>query len=146
MRDFGAGHAFADVGRAMAGFRLDDTEADRGLLRWAAAILWLDALTVVPMAHLRFRHQALQYSLLRLFNVAVNIGGNLLFVLYWRKGLEGIFWANAMASGFSLLPLLPLLWRQVRGQGLFQWETSRLRALLALGLPLVPAGALRHSQ
>ncbi len=115
-------------------------EADRGLLRWAAAILWLDALTVVPMAHLRFRHMALQYSLLRLFNVAVNIGGNLLFVLYWRRGLEGIFWANALASAVCLLPLLPLLVRQLRGQKLFRWETSRLRALLSLGLPLVPAG------
>jgi len=114
--------------------------SDRGLLRWAALILWLDALAVVPMAHLRFRHRALHYALLRLLNVALNIGGNLYFVWHLHLGLPGVFWSTALASGVTLLPLLPLVFTQLRGHFPWLWDVPRLKGLLQLGLPMVPAG------
>jgi O-antigen/teichoic acid export membrane protein len=115
-------------------------EGQRDLLRWAALILWLDALAVVPMAHLRFEHRALAFSLLRLFSVVVNIAGNVLFVWKGDFGLAGVFWANALASALMLLPLVPLALRHLRVTLAKAVDRERLMALLALGLPMVPAG------
>jgi O-antigen/teichoic acid export membrane protein len=102
----------------------------------AAIILALDTLSVVPMAHLRYRHQALHFASIRLGNVIVNVAGNLVFVLYLHQGLRGIFLANAIASLFTLVLLLPILMENLRAV----CNGERVRALLRLGLPFMPAG------
>jgi len=106
------------------------------LFALAAVILALDALAVVPMAHLRFRRKALHFAFIRLGNVVVNIAANLVLVLWMKKGLEGIFLANVIASAFTLLFLAPVFAANLRAA----FEGARLRALLAFGLPFVPAG------
>lgn len=106
------------------------------LFAWVAAILALDALTVVPMAHLRWKRKALSFAGVRLANVVVNIAGNLVFVLWLRRGVEGIFIANAIASAATLVLLLPVYVPNLRAS----WDGARLRVLLAFGLPFVPAG------
>jgi hypothetical protein len=106
------------------------------LFALAALILALDALSVVPMAHLRYRRKALHFAGIRLGNVIVNIAGNLIFVLWLQRGLEGIFIANAIASAFTLVLLLPVFLENLRAA----YDTARLRVLLAFGLPFVPAG------
>lgn len=106
------------------------------LFALAALILALDALSVVPMAHLRHQGRAFTFAFIRLGNVVVNIAGNLIFVLWLQRGLEGIFLANAIASFFTLLLLTPVLWRNLR----VAYDRAWLRVLVAFGLPLVPAG------
>jgi O-antigen/teichoic acid export membrane protein len=102
----------------------------------SALILALDALSVVPMAHLRWKRKALAFAGVRLVNVIVNIAGNLIFVLWMKKGLEGVFLANVLASASTLLLLTPLFIGNLRAA----WDSARVRALLAFGLPFVPAG------
>lgn len=102
----------------------------------SAVILALDALSVVPMAHLRWKRKALAFAGVRLVNVLVNIAGNVIFVLWQKRGLEGVFLANVLASASTLLLLTPLFAANLRAA----WDTARLRALLAFGLPFVPAG------
>jgi O-antigen/teichoic acid export membrane protein len=111
-------------------------DAQRNLFRYAAGILLLDTLKVVPMAHLRLRHSAVRFALINMGNVAVNIAANLLFVLQWQKGLEGVFWANLAASGVTVILVLPVLWANVRPA----FQAPLFRQLLRFGLPLVPAG------
>lgn len=106
------------------------------LFALAAVILALDALSVVPMAHLRMRRKALVFAGIRLANVIVNIAGNLVFVLWLERGLEGIFLANVIASAFTLLLLTPVFLRNLR----VTFDAAGLRPLLAFGLPFVPAG------
>lgn len=106
------------------------------LFLYAAAILALDTLSVVPMAHLRQRRRALWFAGIRLGNVVVNIAGNLVFVLWLERGLEGIFLANLVASAATVLFLLPVYASNLRAA----WNTVSLRALLAFGLPFIPAG------
>ena len=103
---------------------------------YAAVILALDALSVVPMAHLRHERKALRFAFIRLGNVAVNIAGNLVFVLWLERGLEGIFLSNVIASAFTLLALTSVYVANLRPA----WDTARLRTLLAFGLPFIPAG------
>ncbi|MDQ2999739.1 MAG: oligosaccharide flippase family protein, partial [Fibrobacterota bacterium] len=102
----------------------------------AAGILILDTLKVVPMAHLRLEHSALRFAMINVGNVAVNIAANLLFVLYWGKGLEGVFWANLVASAVTLLLVSPTLIANVKAK----FQAPLFGHLLRFGLPLVPAG------
>jgi O-antigen/teichoic acid export membrane protein len=106
------------------------------LFMLAAVILALDALSVVPMSHLRYKRKALHFAFIRLGNVVINIAGNLVFVLWLNKGLEGIFLANVIASAFTLVFLMPIFLENLRAA----FEGARLRALLTFGLPFVPAG------
>ena len=108
----------------------------RDLFRFAAGILLLDTLRTVPMAHLRLRHKAIAFALINVGNVILNIAANLLFVLRWHKGLEGVFWANLAASAFALILVLPILWHNVRPV----FHGTLFRNMLRFGLPLVPAG------
>lgn len=123
--------AAAPVGRLMV-----VPEADLGLLRYAALILLLDTLSVVPFAHLRLTHSALRYSLIRLANVCVNIAANLLFVLKLGMGVEGVFFAYVAASAVTLLLCLPVTLANLRPA----LDAGSFRQLLRFGLPLVPAG------
>ncbi len=110
--------------------------ASRSLFYYSAAILVLDTLTVVPFAHLRLEHRPTRFAALRLGNVAVNIAANLVFVLKWRMGLEGVFLANLVASALTVLAQIPVL-----GRNAFSAPRREVFAsLLRFGLPLVPAG------
>ena len=106
------------------------------LFTLAAVILALDALSVVPMAHLRYQRKALHFAFIRMGNVIVNIAGNLLFVLWLHRGLEGIFLANVFASLFTLILLAPVFWQNLRAA----YDAAWLRILLGFGLPFIPAG------
>jgi O-antigen/teichoic acid export membrane protein len=106
------------------------------LLVFAAGILILDTLTVVPFAHLRLIHSARQFAALRMGNVFLNLFFNWLFVVSWHQGLTGIFKANLAASAGTLLFVLPILIKNIRPA----FNHMDFKALFKFGLPLVPAG------
>jgi len=113
-------------------------------------IVALDALTAIPFALLRKQNKARRFATIKLWNVAVNIGLNLLFVLAIPKvSLEissrffgpneglliWVFIANFAASLLSLFMLLPQLLR-------FRWEIDKklLRNMLNYALPVLVVG------
>jgi O-antigen/teichoic acid export membrane protein len=106
------------------------------LFHYAAAILVLDTLAVVPFAHLRLRHQAARFAALRTGNVLLTIAANLFFILKLRMGLEGLFLANLVASAATAVAMVPLLFAEARGVP----AREAVRGLLVFGLPLVPSG------
>ncbi len=110
--------------------------ANSNLFPLAAMILALDTLSVVPMAHLRYRHKAMHFAFIRLGSVVVNIAGNVVFVLWLHQGLRGIFIANILGSVFTLLFLLPLILENLRAT----LDGNKFRELLRFGLPFMPAG------
>ena len=117
--------------------KIFNVPADYGrLFTLAAVILALDALSVVPMAHLRYKRKALHFAFIRLGSVVVNITGNLVLVLGMNRGLEGIFLANVIASACTLAFLAPVYAANVR----LAFAGARLKALIAFGLPFIPAG------
>jgi len=102
----------------------------------AAGILLLDTLAVVPFAVLRMERKAALFGTLKVLNIVVNVVCNLVLLLHFHAGVEGIFLSGLIASGVTLLALVPTIARN------FTWEFSRplYRALLVFGLPYVPAG------
>lgn len=126
---------FAALAHPLAKAFLIPAQNER-LFHYAAAILVLDTLTVVPFAHLRLRHQATRFAAMRLGNVLLTIAGNLFFILKLHMGLEGLFLANVLASAATAAVFVPLLLSEARGIPARQ----AVRSLLAFGLPLVPSG------
>jgi O-antigen/teichoic acid export membrane protein len=124
---------------------------------WMAWVIGLDALTAIPFARLREQQRAGRFALLKTLNILVNIGGNLLFLglgkwafesaalppwLAWAAalydpaiGIGYVFIANLVASGVTLLLLLPEFLAARARPELALW-----RHMLAYAAPLLLAG------
>lgn len=122
-------------------------------IQWFAWILALDALSALPFAKLRLQNKALHFAVVRLINIGINIGLNLLF-LYFAKpafdagdtgwlascynpaiGVGYIFIANLLASAVTFVLLLPQF--KELGNG---FNTETWKRMLSYGLPLVVVG------
>ncbi len=106
------------------------------VMLYAAGILFFDAVTLVPFASLRMEGKAFRFATFRLLNITVNVACNLVFLFVFHMGVEGIFLSGIISSGFTLLTLLPTIVAHFSPR----WSTPLYKALLAFGLPYVPAG------
>ncbi|PKV48827.1 O-antigen/teichoic acid export membrane protein [Aquimarina sp. MAR_2010_214] len=86
-------------------------------------ILLLDALVIVPFAWLRANERPMRYSLIKIVNVIVNLGLNVILLLYLKElskdfsilksitienyEINYIFISNLIASGLTLVLLIP---------------------------------------
>jgi O-antigen/teichoic acid export membrane protein len=106
------------------------------IVLYAAGILLLDTVAIVPFASLRMDRKPALFAMLKVLNIAVNVGCNLVLLLVFHAGVEGIFLSGLIASGVTLLALVPTIVRQCTGD----FSPPLYRALVAFGLPYVPAG------
>ena len=106
------------------------------IVLYTAGILLLDTIAVVPFASLRMERRPLLFASLKVLNIAVNVGCNLVLLLVFHAGVEGIFLSGLIASAVTLLTLVPTILRQFTPE----FSGSLYRALLRFGLPYVPAG------
>lgn len=117
-----------------------------------ALILAFDTLTAIPFANLRLQNRPLRYSLVKIANIAVNIGLNLFFLkgcpwliehnYTWvsffydpSMGVNYIFISNLVASAATWLLLLP----EILG---IEWkiDSELWKRLLRYSLPLIIVG------
>jgi len=95
-------------------------------ITYALLILALDALVVLPFVWFRANERPLRYAIIKIVNVCINLGFNLFFLLwlpvlsenspnsFWssiyseENKIAYIFIANIIASGITLLLLLPI--------------------------------------
>lgn len=106
------------------------------LVYYAAAILALDAFTIIPFAALRLQNRPLRFAAIRLFSVLLNVGLNLWFIFGLQWGIESIFIANVVASGASLLLLIPSYVEGFDGS----FDSRLWKNLMRFGLPFLPGG------
>ncbi|MDD1650688.1 MAG: polysaccharide biosynthesis C-terminal domain-containing protein [Methylococcaceae bacterium] len=122
-------------------------------LIWFGLILAMDAVSALPFARLRAEDRAWRFAGIKIAEILVAIGLNLLFLLGWPKaaalwpdsamarlydpaiGVGFIFLANLIASVCKMLLLLP----QLRGFR-FRDGLRVIRPLLAYSLPMVVIG------
>lgn len=123
---------------------------------WFGLILGMDALSAIPFARLRSENKAFRFAGIKLVNIGVNIGFNLFFLLLCPWLLEGgpemlkgpvsavynpsigvgyVFISNLIASGVTLLLLLPVMFR---ARPVF--SPALWRQMLIYALPLLVAG------
>ena len=122
-------------------------------LWWVAAILALDAIGSAAFARLRAEERALRFALVKLVEIVLNIGLNLLFIVWCRRafladpgsllgglwnpalGIGYVFLANLAASTLKLVLLAP----ELRGLTA-AFDGALLGRLVRYSLPMVLIG------
>ncbi len=126
-------------------------------IRWFILILATDAISTIPYANLRFLNKPFRFALVKIVNIATNIGFNLFFIVlcpyllahpqggivtsFIQKvydpgiGIGYIFISNLIASVLSFVMLLPDILRIK-----LKFDFTLLRNMLAYAWPLLIFG------
>jgi O-antigen/teichoic acid export membrane protein len=105
------------------------------LVRYSAWILFFDAVCLIPFASLRLQSRAKLFATVKIVNIVSNILLNVVLLLKFRLGVEGIFISGFASSALTFFILLPVIRKQFR----FNFHRDLFRHLLRFGLPLIPA-------
>lgn len=127
------------------------TRIEPEILKLIIWILAFDALAIIPFAWLRANSKPLQFAVIKIINVGINLGLNVFLLIYLPKfathyaffesiyfpeyEVHYIFWSNFMASGFTLL-LLSGFFQKIRLS--FNWNLWR--EMMKYALPVLVAG------
>lgn len=114
-------------------------------------ILLLDALVIIPFAWLRANEQPMRYAIIKIFNVIINLGLNLFFLLALKSlasnssffdsiyvsnfEISYIFIANLIASGITLLLVLPF-YTKIK----YAFDAALWKSMLKYATPVLIAG------
>ncbi|WP_029036337.1 oligosaccharide flippase family protein [Salinimicrobium xinjiangense] len=114
-------------------------------------ILALDALSTIPFAWLRATERPGTFAIIKIGNVAVNLGLNIFFIVYLPKiasqntffetiyipnfEIAYIFIANLIASALTLLVMLPFYFKLP-----YTFNSSLWKKMLNYGAPILIAG------
>ncbi len=105
------------------------------IFSFVLAILFFDAIAVIPFANLRLERKTVRFAAIKLINIVINLVLNVYFISYLRMGIKGIFLANLIASTFSFVAILPEIFRYYN----FNFSFDFLKKILKFGLPYLPA-------
>ncbi len=120
-------------------------------IRWLAIIVAIDAFTSIPFARIRLLNRPGKYALIRIFEVSINIGLNLFFLLYCPNhtdsglvslvyneeiGVGYVLISNVIASISKLVFLLPDALAAFKAK----FDRQLLPVLLRYSAPLLIAG------
>lgn len=106
------------------------------IIRMTAGILFLDALYLIPLHYLRINNKAIIFTVITLINVFINVALNIYLIRYRGMGVEAVFISNLVASAFSFLVLLPVVFKNINGK----LSSGLWKKLILFGLPFVPSG------
>lgn len=114
-------------------------------------ILLLDALVIIPFAWLRANQKPVKYAIIKLLNVAINLGLNLFFLLALKDlasksslfnniyvpdfEISYIFIANLIASSVTLLLMLPF-YTKVK----YHFNRTLWKSMFKYAFPILIAG------
>jgi O-antigen/teichoic acid export membrane protein len=110
-------------------------EGYKQLINYVLLILLFDTFAVVPFANLRLNRKSKKFALIKLGNICINLGMNLVLIFIYHYGIEAIFISNLIASIFSFLALLPEIFRNLR----VKINITILKRMLRFGIPYLPA-------
>ncbi|SHI31970.1 Membrane protein involved in the export of O-antigen and teichoic acid [Arenibacter nanhaiticus] len=129
------------------------TNIDAKYIQYAIYILALDALVIIPFAWLRANEAPMRYALVKMANVVLNFGLNILFLLVLPKmavpgsdavwnmlyrpdfEISYIFIANLIASGSSLL-----LMSDVYFKSSYRFDRLMWKKMMKYAFPVLIAG------
>lgn len=105
------------------------------LLLYVIGILFFDTLGIIPFNSLRLERKTKKFAFIKIVNIIINLGLNLILILKYHYGIEAIFISNLVASIFSFVALLPELLKKLK----FHIDISILKKMIKFGLPYLPA-------
>ena len=102
-----------------------------------SGILILDNLWNHHVLLLRADNKPVLYILFNLSNVVLTMIFNIIFVINWGLGIEGVLIANLIVSGIIFIVSLPIIIKKIK---LFQIKSNVMKDIVKFGLPFLPAG------
>ncbi len=102
----------------------------------SALILFLDTFSNLPYLILRVEEKSAHFSTIKIIRFLIELGFNILFVIYYKMGFMGVLYANALAAIINVVILLPYQASYLKGA----WNSAAFKNLLFFGLPLLPNG------
>ena len=106
------------------------------LIQVTAFILLFDSIGNLPYLVLRAEEKSIHFSAFRVGRFLLELLFNIVFVVFLKKGVMGILYANLIASAINLLAMLPFQAKYLKPS----WDASVLKTLLLFGLPMIPNG------
>ncbi len=144
---------FLIVGLLFKGKIAEALNIEIQFINYVYAILALDALVIIPFAWLRANEKPMRYALVKILNVAMNLGLNLFFLILLPKmagGTESGFFntiyipdyqilyiliSNLIASGVTLLLMIRVYIRRP-----YVFEADLWKRMLRYAMPVMVAG------
>jgi len=96
----------------------------------------LSVILLIPLARLRVENKSIIYSVLNTIKFGLNLLLNIYFVVYLKKGIEGILLAGLYSSVIATILSLGFIHRDII---LFKISGKLLKPMLKFGIPLVPS-------
>ncbi len=106
------------------------------IILYSGLILFFDALVIVPFALLRQNNKAKLFATIKFLNIVINVSLNILLLVKYEMGIEGIFISGTISSLITFIFLLPTILKNLT----FNFSGELYKALLKFGLPSLPAG------
>lgn len=106
------------------------------LLKYAAAILVLDSISLIPFASLRLANKAGRFVLFKVTNIVVNVVLNIVLISYYDMGIEAVLISNLISSLVSYVMVFPVVWKTWT----FSWNRQLVSELMRFSLPYIPTG------
>lgn len=134
-------------------YLVESLGVDGKYFNYTLAIVALDALVIIPFAWLRANEKPLNYAVIKILNVAVNLGLNVFFLLLlpkWTTNSPDSIWTSmykpnfeisyvfismVVASGVTLLILLNIYLKHK-----FEFSVTLWKSMMKYGLPVMVAG------
>ncbi|RDV13201.1 polysaccharide biosynthesis protein [Pontibacter diazotrophicus] len=132
-------------------------EEYQSYINWLALILAIDAIVAIPFAKLRLQNKPIKFASIKLINILLTVGGNILFLVVFRHiyhgeylqelrplveplydpdfGVGYIFLINLVANAL----LIPMLWKEFASLR-FELNKEQLRPMLLYAYPLLFMG------
>jgi len=104
------------------------------IMHLCAAIVFLDNLSAFPLVVMRGDNKAWLFQVAKFSGAVVQAVLTVIFLVFMGRGIPGIFEANAISAGVTLLICLPTILSKLKP--VFDW--AALKMCLAFGLPNVP--------
>ncbi len=105
-------------------------------IKYSALIMFFDSIGVIPFAVLRLERKVKTFAAIKVINIVINVAANVILLLVFHMGVEGIFISGVIASAASVILLLPTIFKKLG----FHFRKDLYKSLLKFGLPYVPAG------
>ena len=100
-------------------------------------ILFLDSIWNLPLLILRSEEKATLFIGFSLLNVIATMLLNILFVVYWGYGIEGVFLANIISSGIILVFSSPIIINRIKVK---LFDKIVFKKVFQFAIPFLPAG------
>lgn len=113
---------------------MEITEKYKNIYYYFIAVLFLDAVALIPFASLRLKRKAGQFTFIKLVNIILNLSLNLYLILGLKMGIEAIFISNLVASLFSLFALFP----EILSNFKFRIDKVIVKKMLKFAIPYLP--------